>query len=932
MSLTRRSAAGAAALLAASGLALTATGPAQAAARPAAVTSGNARFQVLSPTLIRTEYSADGHFLDAGTFNAIGRNAFPPPAYTTSTAAGWLTIDTGQVTLRYQVGSGAFTADNLTVRLHAGQQTVDAAPWAGHGTATCAFGALCEAENLSLGGPGVATDHAGYTGSGFAAGFVSTGDTLSFAVTAPAAGTYQLDTRYANSVGGDGQNVTRTLGVSVDGGAAQQLSLPATGSWDTWAVATLPLTLPTGRHVVTLQRAAANSGNVNIDSVAVVRPGDAFPAPGQAAAVPCTFGLICEADTGTLTGGAKTAADHNGYSGTGFLAGLEHAGAGDSLTVTGVPAAGSYRLQLRYANGQAGTQPVQSRTVTVQAGSAAPVTATLAPTSGWDFWRTVSIPVTLTAGTNTVALQCPSDASCNVNLDTVALTTPSSPLLAPHAPLGGYRRSLDGVDGSAPTAPGLLYQDGWTLLDDSASAVYDPTTKKVTARPEAEQDGYVFAYGQDYGRGLRDLSTLTGPTKLLPQYTYGVWYSEYYNHTAADFEQTIVPRFKSEGVPLDVLVVDTDFKAPNTWNGWEFDPAKFPDPKGFFTWAHGQGLHVTLNIHPSILGSDPKFAAAQATAKGKLQKTGCNTSADCYTFDFGDPDQLSAYLGLHKDLEQDGNDFWWLDWCCDNSKSSLAGVTPDAWINQQYADRNGFAFSRAYGSLQAGNGSPVPTGPWADKRNTLHFTGDTTSDWPTLQYEVGYTPGESAATGLAAISHDIGGHTNGLQQPGSEPGSTKLPDDLYARWVQFGTFQPIDRLHSNHSDRLPWQYGPAAKSSAEKFLNLREKLLPYTYAAAKTATSTGLPIARPLYLAYPQEQEAYAQAGAEYLYGPDFLVAPVTTPGTGAVTTAVWFPPGNTWTDYFTGVVHPGGTTASVTTTLDTMPVFVRSGATGPIP
>ncbi len=76
---------------------------------------------------------------------------------------------------------------------------------------------------------------------------------------------------------------------------------------------------------------------------------------------------------------------------------------------------------------------------------------------------------------------------------------------------------------------------------------------------------------------------------------------------------------------------------------------------------------------------------------------------------------------------------------------------------------------------------------------------------------MGYTPGEGVATGLAAVSHDIGGHTGGLQEPGSEPGSTKLPDDLYARWVQLGTFQPIDRLHSNHSDRLPWQYGPAAE-------------------------------------------------------------------------------------------------------------------------
>jgi alpha-glucosidase (family GH31 glycosyl hydrolase) len=223
----------------------------------------------------------------------------------------------------------------------------------------------------------------------------------------------------------------------------------------------------------------------------------------------------------------------------------------------------------------------------------------------------------------------------------------------------------------------------------------------------------------------------------------------------------------------------------------------------------------------------------------------------------------------------------------------------------------------------------VPTGPWADKRTTLHFTGDTISNWETLRYEIGYTPGESAATGLAAISHDIGGHTGGLQEPGTEPGSTKLPDDLYARWVQMGTFQPIDRLHSNHSDRLPWQYGTAANASAKKFLKLRKKLQPYTYAAAVEATRTGTPIVRAMYLAYPGEQEAYATAGSQYLYGRDLLVAPVTTPGPTASTT-VWFPPGSSWTDYFTGKRYAGGTTASIATTLDTMPVFIRSGAARP--
>ncbi|SDT37164.1 TIM-barrel domain-containing protein [Actinoplanes derwentensis] len=859
--------------------------PAQAAARD--VVSGNARFQVLSPTLIRTEFSPTGRFTDADTFNVIGRDDFKRTPFTSRVSRGWLTIETSGATLRYRVGSGPFNQDNLLVRV----KNVTASPWTGG--PVCTPGALCEAESLTLDGPSVATNHRDYTGRGFAAGFESTGASLKFAVTAAAAGARQLSVRYANSTGGDGQNVTRTLTVTVDGVAAGTLSLPPTADWDTWGLAAVPLTLSAGRHDVTLVRTATDSGNVNVDSLALVAPGAGYPAPTPPAAVPCVFAELCEAEKGQFSGRAKLADDHNGYAGEGFLAGLEGIGDGTAFTVTRVPADGVYQVQLRYANGPAGSQPLQTRTVTV--GTA---TAELPPTSGWDFWRTQSVKLTLKAGTNTVALGCPTEQSCHVNVDTIAVTAARSKLLAPHAPLGGYRRGLDGVDGGARTYAGLLYQDGWSLLDDSGD----------------HQDGYVFAYGTDYRRALRELSVLTGPTKLLPKWAYGVWYSQYFDRTAAEFD-SIVARFKSEGVPLDVLVVDTDFKAPDKWNGWSVDESRFPDWNAFAANLHKKGIRTGLNIHPSISESDPHYARAQEIAKGKLKP-----SSRGRVFDFDDPDQLKAYFWLHEQMGADV-DFWWLDWCCDDSRGS------DARINQEYADRTGFAFSRAYGALQTGgygNPGPVAGGPWADKRTTLHFTGDTISNWETLRYTIGYTPAESAATGLAAISHDIGGHTRGLQEPGAEPGSTKLPDDLYARWVQMGTFQPIDRLHSDHSDRLPWQYGPAANASAKKFLNLRKKLQPYTYAAAAEATRTGTPIVRAMYLAYPNEQEAYATAGSQYLFGPDFLVAPVTTPGTTASTT-VWFPRGNTWVDYFTGKRYKGGTTATVTTTLDTMPVFVRS-------
>jgi alpha-glucosidase (family GH31 glycosyl hydrolase) len=912
------------------------------------VNAGDARFEVLSPTLIRTEYAGDGKFTDDPTFNAVGRDSFTATPYTSTTSDGWLTVKTSKVTLRYKLDSGAFTAQNLTVALAAGSTPVTATPWNG---LTCAVGALCEAENLTAAGVSAASDHTGATGTGFLAGFTSAGDSVTADVDAASAGSYEFDARYANSLGGDGKTTTRTLSLTVDGGAARTVSLPVTADWDTWSVARVPMDLTAGHHTVTLAHGTADSGNVNLDSVAVVTPGDPYPATSATAITDCGFGVSCESEAGRATGSATVATDHQGYSGAGFVAELNQ-GAGLTHRIVGVPADGTYLLRLRYANGVGGDGLHQARTMTVTTGGAT-TTLNLPVTADWDTWNTASVPVTLTAGTDDITLGCPDATSCHVNADTVSVTGTSAPAPAPHLALGGYRRGLDGVNGdngAPPTTPGLLYRDGWYLLDDTSSALYSTATGTATARPghggAPYQDGYLFGYGDDYQQGLKDLATLTGPSELLPEWAYGVWYSEYMDRTAADYENTILPAFRSEGVPLDVLVTDTDFKSPATWDGWEMDPAKFPDPKAFFDWAAGQGLQNTLNIHPSIVSNDPQFAQAQATAKNKLTKGSCDGDVCTYTFDFGDPDQLKAYLGLHQTMEQDGADFWWLDWCCDNSQSTLAGVTPDAWINQQYAtdaDKTvgrGFVLSRAYGSLQSGGySSPtgVPTGPWADKRTTVHFTGDTSSTWGTLKFEVGYTPGESAATGLSAVSHDIGGFNDATGLKGSETYSdggtqkstTKLPDDLYARWVQLGAFQPVDRLHGNHSDRLPWQYGTAARASADKFLNLREDLLPYTYTLAQQANATGVPVARPMYLQYPQEDSAYTTADSEYMYGPDVLVAPVTTPGTTA-TTSVWLPPGTTWTDYFTGKTYPGGTTQKITTGLDTMPVFVRAGAIVP--
>jgi hypothetical protein len=495
--------------------------------------------------------------------------------------------------------------------------------------------------------------------------------------------------------------------------------------------------------------------------------------------------------------------------------------------------------------------------------------------------------------------------------------------------LGGWYRGLDFYPAQAGPVDqiklhaGMLNRSGWYLLDDTHTAVRTPTGW-VAARPSrssAYQDGYLFGYGQHYKRGLADLRLLTGPDVMLPKWAFGTWFSEYNAFSAADYEKSLLPAFRANKVPLDVLVADTDWKAPNQWAGWNWNPALFPHPAAFLKWVKQQKLQLALNVHAAISAADPKYAQAQATAGGALAATTDSFAPDAHIFDWTDPAQAKAWTQLHTPFDDQGVRQWWLDYCCDASRVSTPGVTADSWVNELYRRQGeaqglrGFALSRIGDSYPDYKGIG-PSGPWAEHRSTVHFTGDTEPDWPTLAFAAAFTPAEGASIGEPYVSHDIGSFAG-----------KHLPEDLYLRWVQLGAFQPILRLHSDHGDRLPWQYSAAVRGAAEKFLRLRESLVPYLYDTGRQAYDTGLPMARALYLDWPRQDAAYTHS-TEYMLGDSMLVAPITTPGLTA-TTSVWFPPG-TWTDFFTGATFHGPAEHPVAATPDQMPVFLKAGAIVP--
>jgi trehalose/maltose hydrolase-like predicted phosphorylase len=200
----------------------------------------------------------------------------------------------------------------------------------------------------------------------------------------------------------------------------------------------------------------------------------------------CVFDQVCQAEDGQLSGGASVAANHAGYTGSGFVQGYGATGASDTLTVSNVPAAGPATLTIRYANWPAGSGLPASclpRTLSVMVNGTDTATATFGDTGSWDSWDTVSLPVTLNSGTDTVSLAQNSDDCGNVNIDYLALSPAGgavpAPAVAPStaSEVTNYKQTLD-------LAAGLLTTHAtWT---SPAGRVTDLTYQVLADRADPQ--------------------------------------------------------------------------------------------------------------------------------------------------------------------------------------------------------------------------------------------------------------------------------------------------------------------------------------------------------------------------------------------------------------------------------------------------------------
>lgn len=476
--------------------------------------------------------------------------------------------------------------------------------------------------------------------------------------------------------------------------------------------------------------------------------------------------------------------------------------------------------------------------------------------------------------------------------------------------LGGTRRTLDETGGDVPFEPGLVSRDGWAVFDDSQGVVFSSDDGWVEARPALSlQDWYFFGYGHAYADALKEYTRFGGNVPLIPRYVLGIWWSRYWHYSDKDLEH-LVSEFADHGLPLDVLVVDMDWHTPGHWTGYSWNHDLFPDPEAFLASMHQRGLRVTLNLHPAdgVHAHEtayPEFAAAM----GMDAEQG-----EPIPFRIANREFAERYFALlHHPLEEQGTDFWWIDWQQGES-TEIAGLDPLIWLNHlhftdaQRREQRPLLFSR-WGGL-------------GNHRYPLGFSGDTYGGWATLASLPRFTA-NAANVGFGWWSHDIGGHFGAV-----EP-------ELFVRWLQFGILSPCLRLHSTKDplgERRPWAFTAPVLDAARQAFALRYRLSPYLYTMARRAADDDLALCRPMYYAYPEHDEAY-EAHGQYALGDDLIAAPITQPAdpvTGKVSYDVWVPPG-AWYHIGTGETLVGPRWVRLSGNLTTIPLFARAGSIVPL-
>ncbi|HEX2585401.1 MAG TPA: TIM-barrel domain-containing protein [Steroidobacteraceae bacterium] len=511
----------------------------------------------------------------------------------------------------------------------------------------------------------------------------------------------------------------------------------------------------------------------------------------------------------------------------------------------------------------------------------------------------------------------------------------------------------DAPHGETVCVPFMVSSKGYGVVWDNPSATrVTPAVNGRTAWQSnvGERVSFFVIVGDTVEQLYSGYAQLTGRTPIPPKATFGLIQSKA-RYQSQQEVLDVAHGYRQRNYPLDIMVVD--------WFYWtrmgqlDIDPAQFPRPDEMNKELHSIGMQSIISVWPRFETASRYFNELDRRglflkdAKGKTQdglpfrsdRTGA-------LIDSTNPVAREWFWQKTRDnILSHGFDYLWLD-------ETEPDLVPDGLF---YSIGSGDRYHNVFPLLHVEGVAQGSRRDRPNKRNVilaraaylgsqrtgaLFWSSDINPSWDALQRQVP-TGLNYTASGLAYWGNDIGGwqwlpqattcNCKPLVDPaGSEEVAGKNYDypELFVRWFQYGTFLPTLRIHGDRKKAELWVFGKHAEEILAKYDRWRYQLIPYLYSQAKQTYDTGAPFMRALWMDFPNDRNVY-NIGNEYMFGPAFLVAPVTEQG--QLVKTVYLPAGTDWYNYWTNEKYTGGQTVSVASPIDQIPLFVRAGSIIPV-
>ncbi|MGA3081226.1 MAG: TIM-barrel domain-containing protein [Terracidiphilus sp.] len=505
--------------------------------------------------------------------------------------------------------------------------------------------------------------------------------------------------------------------------------------------------------------------------------------------------------------------------------------------------------------------------------------------------------------------------------------------------------------GPSVCVPFLVTNKGYGLVwDNPSKTTIEPGFNEQTRWTSQVGDRVSFfviagATADEIYAGYR---LLTGPTPMLPKAAYG--YIQCKQRYASQKEVLDVAQgYRDRHLPASVMVVDWFYFTK--MGQFDMDPKFWPDPAAMNKQLHAMGFETMISVWPRFVPEDRYYA--ELLKNGWLIHRADGAPVDGLPYDRAGSDidttNPEAARWYWKTIRQNilglGFDSLWADETEPDLPPNGAyfHIGPGTQYFNVYPLFHTAALYDGFRKDEPGRRALILSRDaylGAQRNGAIFWSSDIYPTWDTLKRQIP-TGLDFAASGITYWSNDTGGwqYLPGEHKPAHKPlldpadardnvgGYDDYPE-LYTRWFQYATFLPIFRSHGSRPANEVWSYGKEAEPILEKYLRLRYELMPYIYSLGYRTWRTGAPFLRALPLDFPDDPKV-ADLRDEYMFGPAFLVAPVTDQG--ATSRLVYLPAGTDWYNFWTNQRFRGGQTIEVPAPIDTIPLFVRAGSIVPM-